>query len=202
LLPRLSELVTTGTITLEDVEIVKYSHRQPRSVPPDRMAEHRIKRLPVVDEADHLVGILSRVDVLRTMGEDYHAPDSQEPAADRPARVVGDVMRTDVPRVGPDASLGEVLDAVTSTRLNRAIVVGRDDRVLGVVTDRDLLAQLDPGGATRRSVCSSPDVKSCRSPTRTGDSSAWWIVPISSEPCAARPAANRQPASWAAGRTR
>jgi CBS domain-containing protein len=59
-----------------------------------------------------------------------------------------DVMRTDVPRVGPDASLGEVLDAATSTRLNRAIVVGRDDRVLGIVTDRDLLAQLDPGGAT------------------------------------------------------
>ena len=57
-------------------------------------------------------------------------------------------MRTDVPSVTADAPLGEVLDAVTSTRLNRAIVVGADRHVLGIVTDQELLAQLDPGGET------------------------------------------------------
>lgn len=258
LLPRVCELVRSGTITLEDVDIVKYTHRDPRPVPPDRvrdvmtrdvvtvrpttplgelirmlldrdfrslpvvddeqrlvgiitnqdlverggltarvellgvlggtalerelqssgarertaadvmtadpvsvppdqaleraahlMAEKRIKRLPVVDERGHLVGILSRVDVLRTMGEDYHAPSATEPSiTSGAARVVGDLMRSDVPSVSADAPLGEVLDAVTSTRLNRAIVVDADRRVLGVVTDADLLAKLDPGGQT------------------------------------------------------
>jgi CBS domain-containing protein len=111
------------------------------------MAEQRIKRLPVVDQTNHLVGILSRVDVLRTMGEDYHAP-SDEAAGDRPVHLVGDLMRQDVPSVAANAPLGEVLDAVTSTRLNRAVVVDAERRVIGVVTDADLLAQLDPGGQT------------------------------------------------------
>jgi CBS-domain-containing membrane protein len=53
-------------------------------------------------------------------------------------------MRRDVPVVGAEASLGEVLDAVTSTRLNRAVVVDAERRVVGVVTDADLLARLDP----------------------------------------------------------
>ncbi|MCA1645440.1 MAG: DUF190 domain-containing protein [Chloroflexi bacterium] len=258
LLPQVCELVRTGTITLEDVDIVKYTHRDPRPIPPDRvvevmtrdvvsvhpdtpvgeivrllldrdfravpvvdaegklvgiitnkdlvergglsarvellgalggqalerelassgardrtaadimtpdvssvgadepleraahlMAEQRIKRLPVIDEEKRLVGILSRVDVLRTMGEDYHAPEDGEPRpGTQRARVVGDLMRTDVPTVTADARLGEVLDAVTSTRLNRAVVVDADGHVLGVVTDADLLGKLDPGGDT------------------------------------------------------
>jgi len=53
-------------------------------------------------------------------------------------------MRRDVPAVMVDAPLGEVLDAVTSTRLNRAIVIDAEQRVVGIVTDQDLLARLDP----------------------------------------------------------
>ncbi len=110
------------------------------------MVERTIKRLPVVDEAGHLVGILSRVDVLRTMGEDYHAPEAERPEGLPGTRTVGELMRTDVPSVRADAAMGEILDKVTSTRLNRAIVVDGDGRVLGIVSDADLLARLDPGG--------------------------------------------------------
>src|SRR5207253_1510346 len=39
LLPRLRELVRTGMITLEDVDIVKYTHRDPRPVPPDKVRD-------------------------------------------------------------------------------------------------------------------------------------------------------------------
>jgi CBS domain-containing protein len=113
------------------------------------MVEHRIKRLPVVDDAGQLVGMLSRVDILRTMGEDYHLPVEPEAhISGGPARVVGDIMRRKVPSVTADAPLGEVLDAVTSTRLNRAIVIDGDQQVLGIITDQDLLARLDPGAET------------------------------------------------------
>ncbi len=112
------------------------------------MAEHRIKRLPVVDNGKRVLGIVSRVDLLRTAGEDYHTPVVAEQVRTEPVRVVGDLARRDVPTVRSDAALGEVLDAVTSTRLNRAIVVDANRHVLGVISDADLLGQLDPGGQT------------------------------------------------------
>ena len=39
LLPRVCDLVRGGTITIEDIDIVKYSHRDPRPVPPDRVGD-------------------------------------------------------------------------------------------------------------------------------------------------------------------
>jgi len=53
-------------------------------------------------------------------------------------------MRRDVPTVHPDTSLAEVFQAVISTRLNRALVVGADRRVMGVVTDAEMLERLTP----------------------------------------------------------
>lgn len=251
LLPRIQEMVTAGVITVEDIEIVKYTHRAPRSLPPDQVGEvmtrgvmtvhpetplgevvrilvagalrsvlvvdaagllqgiitnrdlverggvparldllarlrpealereldgssarertassvmtrnvvsvradaplttaadlmitRGIKRLPVVDEQSQLIGVISRVDLLRTVGEDFHL---REQPVNVSARTVGELARHEVPIVGPDAGIGEVIDAVTATRLNRAIVVDRERRVLGVIRDAEVLARLDPG---------------------------------------------------------
>jgi CBS domain-containing protein len=54
------------------------------------------------------------------------------------------VMRRDVPTVHPDTPLAEVFQAVISTRLNRALVVDGERRVLGVVTDAEMLERLTP----------------------------------------------------------
>jgi CBS domain-containing protein len=105
------------------------------------MAQRRLKRLPVVDATGHLLGIVSRVDLLRTVAEGYPAPEAQ-PAQARPARLVADVMRTDVPTVSLHASLPEVLDAIVSTRLNRAVVVDEQRHVVGIVTDAELVRRL------------------------------------------------------------
>ena len=251
LLPRVQQMVTTGVITIEDIEIVKYAHRAPRELPPDRvgdvmtrdvmsvhpgtplgevvrmlirsdfralpvvdeggrltgivtnedlvdrgglpgrlellaalrpaalenelarsgareraagsvmtpavvrvredeplaraaelMIERRVKRLPVVDQEDRLVGIISRVDILRTLGEDYHLPETDLPQG--PVRTIGELARQDVPTVGPDATLGEIIDAVTATRLNRAIVIDDQRRVVGVIRDAEVLARVEP----------------------------------------------------------
>jgi CBS domain-containing protein len=51
-------------------------------------------------------------------------------------------MQPDPPVVRLETPLPEVLHAVLSTRLNRAIVVDADRRPIGVVTDAELLGRL------------------------------------------------------------
>src|SRR5262249_14550080 len=114
------------------------------------MAQRRLKRLPVIDAAGRLFGIVSRVDLLRTVAEGY--PVSEQPQSQgHPARLVADIVRRDVPTVSLQASLPEVLDAVVSTRLNCAVVLDAQQRVVGLVTDADLVRRLDaqPGIVTR-----------------------------------------------------
>jgi CBS-domain-containing membrane protein len=108
-----------------------------------RMSERRLKRLPVVDESGRLVGMLSRADVLHAVAESFPRAFGEE-ALHAGARTAGDVMRTDAPVVRVDAPLHEVVDAVASTRLNRAVVVDGDQRVVGVVTDADVLRSVEP----------------------------------------------------------
>jgi CBS domain-containing protein len=105
------------------------------------MAERRLKRLPVVDAAGRLLGMVSRVDLLRTVAEGYPLPE-EPPAPTRRPRLVGEIMRTRVPTVPPQATLAEVLDAVVSTRLNRAVVVDEQRRVVGIITDAELVRRL------------------------------------------------------------
>src|SRR5262249_4355981 len=105
------------------------------------MAHRRLKRLPVVDAEQRLLGMVSRVDLLRTVAEGSPRPDQRPPLA-HPAWLVADILRRDVPTVSLQASFPEVLDAIVSTRLNRAVVVDDQQRVVGLVTDAELVRRL------------------------------------------------------------
>jgi CBS domain-containing protein len=111
----------------------------------DVMAHRRLKRLPVVDEQGALVGMVSRLDLLRTVAEGFVAPGDEARelglAGDLP---LGRVMRAEVPTVHRDTPLAEVMQAVVATRLNRALVVDADRRVVGLVTDAELLDRVTP----------------------------------------------------------
>ncbi len=109
------------------------------------MTKKSLKRLPVVDEEGELVGIVSRADILRSAA-------SLAPAAEALPRFTAglfqlarDVMFTDVPTVGPDAPLADVVAKIVASPLRRVMVVDAGRKVLGIVVDGELLAHCGPG---------------------------------------------------------
>lgn len=104
------------------------------------MAERKLKRLPVVDEQGRLVGMVSRYDLLKTVAEGLrqrpaepiHLPESA-PAT------VGAIMMHEVPTVHRDTPLAETLDRLLESEKRRAVVVDDSNRVVGIITDGDVL---------------------------------------------------------------
>ncbi len=111
------------------------------------MLVKRLKRLPVVDADNKLLGMLSRFDVLKTVTiESEHLPASLETrrrSLGAPQHI-GEVMNRDVPIVRPETRLPEVVDAVMSTRLHRALVVDEGRRPVGGIVDTDLMQRVTP----------------------------------------------------------
>ena len=106
------------------------------------MLEKEVKRLPVVDEAGRLVGILSRVDVFRTSmreSPDWKAFQKQSIIVEN-LRFVSDIMRRDTPTVSPDTPVEEVIRIIDRNDIQRVCVVDQEGNFLGLISDRDLLA--------------------------------------------------------------
>ncbi len=103
------------------------------------MTKNDHKRLPVVDNEGRLVGIVSRSDLLQTVANNFAISRETLPAELVTATTVGEVMARDVPVVTPDTSLSETLDRILSTPRRRAVVIDQDRRVIGIVSDGDIL---------------------------------------------------------------
>ncbi len=132
-----SDVMTPGPVTVHE--------RTPLPQVAEVMTNRRLKRLPVVDDNGAMVGLVSRLDVLRTAAGSFPreaaVPSTMGLSADVP---LSRVMRRDVPSVERDTPLPQVFQAVVSTRLNRAFVVDAERRVVGKITDAELLDRLTP----------------------------------------------------------
>jgi CBS domain-containing protein/PII-like signaling protein len=109
----------------------------------ERMAEPGLKRLPVVDEQGRLVGLISRIDVLRAV--EYHQAGKEKEEELHHGTTVAELMYTDVPTVDSRAHLEEIVRALESSQRRRAIVVDGERHVLGIISDGDLLRRSRQG---------------------------------------------------------
>jgi len=107
----------------------------------DLMLAKNIKRLPVIDGSGQLTGMLSRIDIFRTIMRE--APDWNSFKARKievkNLKHVGDILRRDVHSVLPETPLSEVIRLIDDNDIQRVVVVNAKGKLLGLISDRDLL---------------------------------------------------------------
>jgi CBS-domain-containing membrane protein len=112
--------------------------------------EHRISGVPVVDERDALLGVVSEADFLveaqggtsvrrspiaRLFGR---AGDVESPGHRHFASTASELMTSPVITVGPEVLIADAAAVMTSHRINRLPVID-DGRLIGIVTRADLV---------------------------------------------------------------
>jgi CBS domain-containing protein len=112
------------------------------------MVRARIGALPVVDDEEHVVGMLSERELIRDLlvthlqREMLGAPVRATPTAGRDARrTVRDVMTRQVLCVSADQPLAEVASLMVNKDVDRVPVV-RDGRLVGFLTRGDIVRKL------------------------------------------------------------
>jgi CBS domain-containing protein len=129
--------MTTPAVTVLDASPLKDAARV--------MHDRNLKRLPVVDADGRLVGVVGRLDVLTAVAKGYErrsAPPTHRLPHEH--RRVTDFMERDVPTVTETTSLDDVVEKLLASDVKRVAVVDVERRLVGIITDTDILARVDP----------------------------------------------------------
>ncbi|NSL55692.1 HPP family protein [Uliginosibacterium aquaticum] len=119
------------------------------------LREKRIKALPVVDNFQRLVGIVTLADFMRAAElDDFEGMDSKLRQLLRPTpgpnsskpEVVGQIMTRKVRVASEQRHLAELLPLFGSTGHHHIPIIGAGERLVGIITQSDLVTALSRAG--------------------------------------------------------
>jgi CBS domain-containing protein len=119
-------------------EVTTLRRNDKLSIADDVMRLGRIRHMPVVDDDDQVVGIVSQRDLFRgalsrALGYGAHA---QQKLLGQ--LVVKEVMTNDPVTIGPDAPLAEAARLMLERKIG-ALVVVEEGRLVGILTESDFV---------------------------------------------------------------
>ena len=118
---------------LMDTTFVKLRADMPVTEAIGILMEERITGAAVVDENDHVLGLLSERDCLRPLLAGAYAR--------MPQGLVSDSMMSDVFSVHPDTDIYKLAELFVQ-QVNRRFLVVEDSKLIGQITRRDLLRSI------------------------------------------------------------
>ncbi|HNX69527.1 MAG TPA: CBS domain-containing protein [Candidatus Omnitrophota bacterium] len=130
----LKDLMVTKVITLETGDLLSKAE--------EKFRQNAIRHLPVVDEKKRLVGMFTHRDLARCMAprktEEGYVYDKDQ--LDR--FILRYVMTADPVTLGPDDTLGDVIDIMARNKYGCIPIVNKDGVLAGIVTQIDVLKYL------------------------------------------------------------
>ena len=106
----------------------------------DLMLKHRIRHLPVVEDDDFLVGIITDRDVRSVLPAAFYAKsDTHMEMGDFSSLKVAEAMTPNPRTVSPEDTIEDVLLQIQALRVGALPVVDRQGRLKGLISVRDLL---------------------------------------------------------------
>jgi CBS-domain-containing membrane protein len=108
------------------------------------MNHERLKRLPVTDEHGAVVGMLARIDVLKTIAM-TRGPDAAAPGEAQNApivRYIDEIKDRDTISLDSGMPMKSAIDALVEKKAQRAGVVDPEGKLVGIITDEMLFRAL------------------------------------------------------------
>ncbi len=135
------QIMTQAVVTIHPEELVVDAAQL--------MDELNLRRLPVVDENNAVVGIVTDSDILQVEAAGDAIRNSYEPEADEAWLAVGDIMTREVVTIDIDASVGELAALLVAHKVGGVPVVAWDDparpqqaHIVGIVTETDIFRMI------------------------------------------------------------
>ena len=130
------------TVQAKDImtaPVVTFFAEQTLPLAEDVMHFKHLRHLPVVDDNGKLVGLVSHRDLLRAQISSLSGLTDAERRARQADVRVYQVMTRDVWAVGPETAASAVARTLLDHRFGCLPVVDKDERLLGIITERDFI---------------------------------------------------------------
>jgi CBS domain-containing protein len=114
----------------------------------DLLTRHRISGMPVVDENDHVLGVIGEADLLSLTGlqkehgfKDIlrHLLGEPVPVRERVGSTVGETMSSPAITAGPDDDIKDVAAILDDRRIKRLPVVDTEGKLIGIISRADII---------------------------------------------------------------
>ncbi|MGV9560430.1 CBS domain-containing protein [Streptomyces sp. NPDC003401] len=164
-------------------DVVRAEYGTPFKAVARLLAEHRIDGLPVVDEHDHVIGVVSASDLMtrqgrtpvlrraaRRAGLPALTPGARRRAVRARARTAGQLMTAPAVTAHADDTVVQAARTMARRHVERLPVLDAEGRLAGIVTRHDLMRVfLRSDADIRREVIEEILVKALRSAPRSVD---------------------------------
>jgi CBS domain-containing protein len=142
----LTQMASRQAAEVMSTSIVKIAGDRTLAEAVDMMLAEGVKRLPVVDDDGRLSGMLSRLDIFRTVM--HEKPDLSAFKAQKievkQLKRVADILRRDTHAVSLQTTIEEVIRIIDDNDIQRVAVVDPEGKLLGLISDHDLLRYFKP----------------------------------------------------------